>query len=49
MKLSHGEYLAGDEGFTAEFSRTFTTEQNLGFFASFTDVTADQFGGRKFR
>ena len=44
MKLSYGEYLAGDIGTTIEFSRTYENGVNFGVFASFTDVTADQFG-----
>lgn len=48
MKLSHGEYLAGDFGTTVEFSRSFSNGTKFGFFASFTDVTAEQFGEGSF-
>ena len=44
MKLSYGEYLAGDVGTTIEFSRTYENGMNFGVFASFTDVTSEQFG-----
>ena len=44
MKISYGEYLAGDEGATFEISRTYLNGVKFGVFASFTDVTADQFG-----
>jgi len=44
MKMSYGEYLAGDVGSTIEFSRSFENGTKFGVFASFTDVTAEQFG-----
>jgi hypothetical protein len=44
MKISYGEYLAGDEGATFELSRSFLNGTKFGVFASFTDVTSDQFG-----
>ena len=44
MKISAGEYLAGDIGSTIEFSRTFKSGINFGVFATFTDVSFDQFG-----
>ena len=44
MKISYGEYLAGDEGATFEISRTYLNGIKFGVFASFTDVSADQFG-----
>ena len=43
-KISFGEYLAGDEGFTIDLSRTFSNGTKFGVFASFTDVTSEQFG-----
>jgi hypothetical protein len=43
-KFSYGEYLAGDEGLTMELSRTFLNGTEFGVFASFTDVSAGQFG-----
>jgi hypothetical protein len=48
MKVSAGEYLAGDIGSTIEFSRTFRSGVNFGVFATFTDVTSDQFGEGSF-
>ena len=48
MKLSIGEYLAGDVGSTIEFSRSFENGTKFGVFASFTDVTSDQFGEGSF-
>ena len=44
MKMSYGEYLAGDVGSTIEFSRSFENGTKFGVFASFTNVTAEQFG-----
>ena len=43
-KISYGEYLAGDEGVTFDFSRTFQNGTKFGVFASFTDVSSEQFG-----
>ena len=43
-KVSFGEYLAGDEGFTIDLSRTFSNGTKFGVFASFTDVSSEQFG-----
>ena len=48
LKISYGEYLAGDIGSTFELSRSFQNGVKLGFFASNTDVTADQFGEGSF-
>jgi len=48
LKLSLGEYLAGDVGTTIEFSRTFTNGVKFGAFATFTDVSTDQFGEGSF-
>ena len=48
LKLSHGEYLAGDFGTTIELSRSFTNGVKFGVFATFTDVTAEQFGEGSF-
>ena len=42
-KLSYGEYPAGDEE-TIELSRTFMNGTEFGVFASFTDVSGQQFG-----
>ena len=43
-KISYGEYLAGDEGVTFDFSRTFQNGTKFGIFATFTDVSSEQFG-----
>jgi len=43
-KVSYGEYLAGDEGITLELSRSFLNGTKFGVFASFTDVSSEQFG-----
>ena len=48
MKLSYGEYLAGDEGATFEFSRSFDNGVEIGFFTSFTDVSSEDFGEGSF-
>ena len=48
MKVSYGEYLAGDVGSTIEFSRSFENGTKFGVFASFTDVTSEQFGEGSF-
>jgi len=48
MKASYGKYLAGDIGTTIEFSRTYENGVNFGVFASFTDVTSEQFGEGSF-
>ena len=47
-KISFGEYLAGDEGFTFDLSRTFSNGTKFGVFASFTDVSSEQFGEGSF-
>ena len=47
-KISYGEYLAGDEGVTIDLSRSFVNGTKFGVFASFTDVSADQFGEGSF-
>ena len=43
-KISYGEYLAGDKGATFELSRSYLNGAKFGVFASFTDVTPEQFG-----
>lgn len=47
-KISYGEYLAGDEGITIDFSRSFPNGTKFGVFASFTDVPIEQFGEGSF-
>lgn len=48
MKISAGEYLAGDKGSTIEFSRTFENGVQYGMFATLTDVTFEEFGEGSF-
>lgn len=48
LEASYGEYLAGDEGFTFEISRSFENGVEFGVFASFTDVTSEQYGEGSF-
>ena len=44
LELSYGEYLAGDTGGTIELSRRYRDGMEFGVFATFTDVTSEQFG-----
>lgn len=48
MKLSYGEYLAGDVGTTIELSRSYDNGMVFGVFASKTDVSEEQFGEGSF-
>ena len=48
MRVSAGEYLAGDVGYTIDFSRSFYNGVQFGVFATFTDVTTEQFGEGSF-
>ena len=48
MKISAGEYLAGDIGGTIEFSRSFSNGVQFGVFATFTDVSREDFGEGSF-
>ena len=48
MKISHGKYLAGDIGTTIELMRTFKNGTQLGVFATFTDVSSEDFGEGSF-
>ena len=48
MKISAGEYLAGDFGSTIEFTRQFSNGVSFGVFATFTDVSTEQFGEGSF-
>jgi hypothetical protein len=48
MKISYGEYLAGDVGSTIQLSRSFENGTKFGVFASFTDVSTAQFGEGSF-
>lgn len=47
-KVSVGRYLAGDVGTTIDISRTFGSGMVIGAFASFTNVSAEQFGEGSF-
>ena len=47
-KISVGEYLAGDKGATFELSRSFENGANFGVFATFTDVSSNEFGEGSF-
>lgn len=49
--LSHvsvGRYLAGDEGVTLDFSREFANGVRAGAFATFTNVSSEDFGEGRF-
>ncbi len=48
MEISYGEYLAGDEGITLDISRSFSNGTKFGIFATFTDVSSEQFGEGSF-
>ena len=48
FKLSAGEYLAGDIGSTVEISRSLSNGVRFGAFATFTDVSFEQFGEGSF-
>ena len=48
FKLSAGEYLAGDIGSAVEFSRSLSNGVRFGAFATFTDVSFEQFGEGSF-
>ena len=44
MKLSAGQYLAGDKGVTLDLSRTFNNGVKMGGWLTETDVSAEEFG-----
>tara|TARA_Y100001935_G_C17308472_1_gene514012 strand:- start:329 stop:2272 length:1944 start_codon:yes stop_codon:yes gene_type:complete len=48
FKLSAGEYLAGDKGTTFQISRKFENGVSFGAFATFTDVSFEDFGEGSF-
>ena len=48
LKASYGKYLAGDVGGTIELSRIFPNGVSFGVFATFTDVSSEQFGEGSF-
>jgi len=47
-KISYGKYLAGDKGTTFELSRSYANGTKFGVFATFTDVSYEQFGEGSF-
>ena len=47
-KLSHGKYLAGDTGFTIDFSRRTSSGFVAGIFLTRTNVSAEEFGEGSF-
>src|SRR5690606_14921551 len=44
LKLSAGQYLAGDRGVTVDASRVFANGVSVGAYASKTNVSAEEFG-----
>lgn len=48
LKLSLGKYLAGDIGGTIQVSRSFRNGTQFGVFATFTDVSTEQYGEGSF-
>jgi hypothetical protein len=48
LKLSAGRYLAKDYGLTFDISREFDNGMRVGGFATFTDVSAEEFGEGSF-
>ncbi|WP_429218546.1 YjbH domain-containing protein [Aeromonas veronii] len=47
-KVSIGQYLAGDKGATFDFSKRFDSGVVLGGYATFTNVSADEYGEGSF-
>jgi Exopolysaccharide biosynthesis protein YbjH len=47
-QISAGRYLAGDRGVTIDFSRRFRNGMTVGAFATFTNVSAEDFGEGSF-
>lgn len=48
VKLSAGQYLAGDRGVTIDISRQFSSGVRIGAFSTFTNVSAREFGEGSF-
>ena len=48
VAVSAGQYLAGDKGLTFQFERRFSTGVVIGAWATFTNVSAQQFGEGSF-
>lgn len=47
-KISYGEYLAGDQGLTFELSRSYLNGTSFGVFATFSDVSREEYGEGSF-
>ena len=47
-KISYGKYLGGDTGFTIDMYRSFENGTKLGVFATFTNVSSENFGEGSF-
>lgn len=47
-KFSYGKYLGGDKGFTMDLYRSFPNGSKFGVFATFTDVSSENFGEGSF-
>ncbi len=47
-QISAGEYLAGDKGVTFQLSRSYLNGMQFGVFATFTDVSREEFGEGSF-
>lgn len=47
-QISAGEYLAGDKGITFQLSRSYLNGMQFGVFATFTDVSREEFGEGSF-
>jgi hypothetical protein len=48
LALSYGRYLAGDRGTTIDVSREFSNGVRMGAYATFTNVSSEQFGEGSF-
>ncbi|AZL83735.1 YjbH domain-containing protein [Aliivibrio salmonicida] len=44
LKVSYGEFLAGDKGYRVDFSKQFDSGVIVGAYASMTDLSAEEFG-----
>ena len=48
FQIKGGKYLAGDSGFTFDFSRSFKSGFRVGAYFSVTDISSDEFGEGSF-
>ncbi len=48
LSVHAGKYLAGDKGMTIEIARTFDNGFSIGAFATFTNISAEQYGEGSF-